>query len=105
MEQPCRTKYPILLVHGVFYRKDYWGRIPEALRKKGAVVHHSGHQATAAVADSGAAEADEKPGTDPITSASGVFGAVFGNFSLERSVSPKAGTGTDRTAQFDFHRL
>ena len=32
MEQPCRTKYPILLVHGVFYRKDYWGRIPEALR-------------------------------------------------------------------------
>ena len=58
-----------------------------------------------AVADSGAAEADEKPGTDPITSASGVFGAVFGNFSLERSVSPKAGTGTDRTAQFDFHRL
>ncbi len=55
MEQPCRTKYPILLVHGVFYRKDYWGRIPEALRKKGAVVHHSGHQATAAVADSGPA--------------------------------------------------
>ena len=54
MEQPCRTKYPILLVHGVFYREDYWGRIPEALRKKGAVVHHSGHQATAAVADSGA---------------------------------------------------
>lgn len=54
MEQPCRTKYSILLVHGVFYREDYWGRIPEALRKKGAVVHHSGHQATAAVADSGA---------------------------------------------------
>ena len=57
--QPCRTKYSILLVHGVFYREDYWGRIPEALRKKGAVVHHSGHQATAAVADSGAEEMDK----------------------------------------------
>ena len=34
--QVCRTKYPILLVHGVFFRDserlNYWGRIPEELK-------------------------------------------------------------------------
>jgi hypothetical protein len=41
--QPCATKYPILLVHGVSFRDDvpiikYWSRIPKALEKNGAKV-------------------------------------------------------------------
>ncbi len=35
----CRTKYPILLLHGVFFRDsryfNYWGRIPAELEKTG----------------------------------------------------------------------
>ena len=38
-EQVCRTRYPILLVHGVFFRDfehfNYWGRIPKELEKNG----------------------------------------------------------------------
>ena len=38
----CRTKYPIVLVHGIGYNDTdyprYWGRIPEALENSGAVV-------------------------------------------------------------------
>ena len=38
-EQVCKTKYPILLVHGVFFRDFkhfyYWGRIPAELKKNG----------------------------------------------------------------------
>lgn len=34
----CNTKYPILFVHGVFFRDfknfNYWGRIPNELEKK-----------------------------------------------------------------------
>lgn len=37
-EQICWTKYPILLVYGVFFRDfehlNYWGRIPTELQKK-----------------------------------------------------------------------
>lgn len=54
----CRTKYPLLLVHGVFFRDskvlNYWGRIPGELQKNGAVIHYGNHQSAAAVADSGA---------------------------------------------------
>ena len=36
----CRTKYPVLLVHGMGARDrkwpNYWGRIPKALKSKGA---------------------------------------------------------------------
>lgn len=40
----CATKYPIVFVHGFMYRDDvgvmdYWGTIPDALRKEGAVVY------------------------------------------------------------------
>lgn len=35
----CQTKYPLLLVHGVFFRDtrylNYWGRIPKELEKNG----------------------------------------------------------------------
>ena len=36
-DEICKTKYPVLLVHGVFFRDyeffNYWGRIPEELIK------------------------------------------------------------------------
>ena len=57
-EQVCATKYPILMVHGVFFRDfrylNYWGRIPAELTKNGAVIYYGNHQSAASVADSGA---------------------------------------------------
>ena len=53
----CRTKYPILLVHGVFFRDfrylNYWGRIPRELQRNGATVYYGQQQSAAAVEDSG----------------------------------------------------
>lgn len=53
----CTTKYPILLVHGVFFRDfkhiNYWGRIPDELRRNGAQVFFGNHQSALSVADSG----------------------------------------------------
>lgn len=55
-EQICRTRYPLLLVHGVFFRDfkhlNYWGRIPEALEKNGAQIFYGNHQSAASVASS-----------------------------------------------------
>lgn len=52
----CATRYPLLLVHGVFFRDfkfpPYWGRIPTALQRNGAQVFYGEHQSAAAVADS-----------------------------------------------------
>lgn len=54
----CRTKYPIVLVHGIFFRDwqlvNYWGRIPKALIRNGAQLYYGGQQSAAAVADSAA---------------------------------------------------
>ena len=40
----CKTRYPILLVHGVFFRDfkylNYWGRIPRELKRNGAQVFY-----------------------------------------------------------------
>ena len=40
----CKTKYPLLLVHGAGFRDlkipVYWGRIPRVLREHGAAVFH-----------------------------------------------------------------
>lgn len=56
MDQICRTKYPLLLVHGVFFRDfkylNYWGRIPEELKKNGAVLYYGNHQSALSVEDS-----------------------------------------------------
>lgn len=56
--QICRTRYPILMVHGVFFRDsnyfNYWGRIPKELEKNGAVIYYGNHQSAASVADSAA---------------------------------------------------
>lgn len=52
----CETKYPILFVHGVFFRDtklfNYWGRIPNELEKNGAVVYYGNHHSASSVADS-----------------------------------------------------
>lgn len=53
----CKTQYPLLLVHGVFFRDyryiNYWGRIPKELRRNGATVYYGQQQSAAAVEDSG----------------------------------------------------
>ncbi len=47
-QQLCATRYPILLVHGVFFRDNpvlnYWGRIPNELERNGATVYYGNHQ-------------------------------------------------------------
>ncbi len=52
----CETKYPILLVHGVFFRDsrllNYWGRIPAELEKNGARIFYGEQQSAASVKDS-----------------------------------------------------
>lgn len=46
--QICKTKYPILMVHGIFFRDwqyfNYWGRIPKELVKNGATVFYGCQQ-------------------------------------------------------------
>lgn len=53
--QICKTRYPILLVHGVFFRDskflNYWGRIPAALSQNGADLFYGNQPSAAAVAD------------------------------------------------------
>ncbi len=62
-KQICKTKYPILLVHGVFFRDskvlNYWGRIPEELIKNGAVIYY-GEQQSASSVENSAKELAEK---------------------------------------------
>jgi triacylglycerol lipase len=52
-QQLCNTKYPILLVHGVFFRDfkyfNYWGRIPKELTENGARIYYGEHQSAASV--------------------------------------------------------
>lgn len=54
-ERICDTRYPILLVHGVFFRDfrfvNYWGRIPKALETNGARVYYGNQHSAATVAD------------------------------------------------------
>ncbi len=56
-EQICKTKYPLLLVHGVFFRdlqiRNYWGRIPKELIKNGATCFYGNHSSALSVEDSG----------------------------------------------------
>ncbi len=52
----CETKYPILFVHGVFFRDskllNYWGRIPAELEKNGAVIYYGEQQSALSVEES-----------------------------------------------------
>jgi len=54
-DRVCQTRYPLLMVHGVFFRDwaafNYWGRIPKALTANGATIYYGGQQASSSVAD------------------------------------------------------
>ena len=54
----CTTRYPIILVHGVNCRDDrplaYWGRIPAALKARGARVYLGGQDAWGTVSGNAA---------------------------------------------------
>lgn len=45
----CKTKYPLVLVHGVGFRDlkyiNYWGRIPNELLRNGATVYYGNQEA------------------------------------------------------------
>lgn len=55
--QICHTRYPLLLVHGIFFRDfkrvNYWGRIPQALMKNGAIIYYGRQQSAASVEECG----------------------------------------------------
>lgn len=50
----CKTKYPLILIHGVGFRDlkyfNYWGRIPKDLTKFGAKVYYGNQEAWGTVA-------------------------------------------------------
>lgn len=47
----CKTKYPLLMVHGIFWRDwqifNYWGRISKELLRNGAVIYYGNQQSAA----------------------------------------------------------
>ncbi len=57
-EQVCKTQYPVLMVHGIFFRDwkvfNYWGRIPVELAENGVAGYFGRQQSSAAVEQSGA---------------------------------------------------
>lgn len=57
-EKICATKYPVLLVHGVFFRDskffNYWGRIPKELETNGATIFYGNQPSAASVPESAA---------------------------------------------------
>lgn len=61
-KQVCKTKYPLLLVHGIFFRDfeklNYWGRIPDELIKNGATIYYGNHSSSLSVEDSAKELAD-----------------------------------------------
>lgn len=62
-DRVCETKYPILMVHGVFFRDfkalNYWGRIPKELEKNGAKIYYGNHNSAASV-DNSALELEKR---------------------------------------------
>ncbi len=61
-ERICATRYPVLMVHGVFFRDfryfNYWGRIPKELIQNGAVIYYGQQPSAASVAECGKALAE-----------------------------------------------
>ncbi|MGL5433940.1 MAG: lipase family alpha/beta hydrolase [Lachnospiraceae bacterium] len=53
----CRTKYPLIMVHGIGFRDlkyfNYWGRIPRELVRYGATVYYGNQEAMGTIADNG----------------------------------------------------
>lgn len=62
-EKRCETKYPLLFVHGVFFRDfnhfNYWGRIPAELERHGALIYY-GNQTSASSVEDSARELDAR---------------------------------------------
>ena len=56
LSEICKTKYPLVLVHGVFFRDsklfNYWGRIPRTLKLHGATIYYGEHQSALPVKES-----------------------------------------------------
>lgn len=54
----CRTKYPIVMVHGIFFRDwqymNYWGRVPATLIRNGATVFYGNQQSAKSIPESAA---------------------------------------------------
>lgn len=52
----CKTRYPIVLIHGIFFRDNrlfnYWGRIPATLKLHGAEIYYGQHQSALPVKES-----------------------------------------------------
>ena len=50
----CNTKYPVVLVHGIFFRDwlflKYWGRISNELERNGAVIYYGNQGSSNSVA-------------------------------------------------------
>lgn len=48
MNEKCKTKYPLMMVHGAGFRDrkylGYWGRIPKALENEGAAVSYGNQE-------------------------------------------------------------
>lgn len=65
-EEICKTKYPLLMVHGVFFRDfayfNYWGRIPKELEDNGAKIFYGNHQSALSVEESAKEIADRVRG-------------------------------------------
>ncbi len=55
-QELCKTRYPLLLVHGVCFRDtplfNYWGRIPAALKQNGATIFYGKHESADSIANS-----------------------------------------------------
>ncbi len=51
--QVCKTRYPVLLLHGFGFRDrkylNYWGRIPKALLENGVTLHYGKQQANGTI--------------------------------------------------------
>lgn len=49
----CRTRYPLLMVHGVLFRDlkyfNYWGRIPKELLRYGATIYYGNQEAVGTI--------------------------------------------------------
>ena len=56
LSEICKTKYPIVFVHGVFFRDsnlfNYWGRIPDTLEMHGASIYYGNHQSALTIKES-----------------------------------------------------
>lgn len=49
----CKTKYPVLMVHGIFFRDwqyfNYWGRVPASLIENGAEIYYGNQQSASSI--------------------------------------------------------